>query len=82
MAHNWTDADIALIRQAYKDRTRLLDVANKIGVSKNAVISKADKLGLTRSYGCQAIHGQQWVTDLYKEVAQKAAQTKRERKAK
>jgi hypothetical protein len=44
----WTDDMDDVVREAYRDRTRLAEVAQRLGVSRNAVIGRARRLGLNR----------------------------------
>lgn len=50
MARNtqWTDEMDEVVRAAYRDRIRLAEVAQKLGVSRNAIIGRARRLGLSR----------------------------------
>ncbi len=45
---DWSEHHDAAIREAYSRRTRLADVAEKIGVSRSALIGRARRLGLCK----------------------------------
>jgi hypothetical protein len=45
---DWSEEHDAIVREAYDQRIRLADVAEKIGVSRNAVIGRARRIGLCK----------------------------------
>lgn len=47
MAFDWTDEIISLLRTLWNDGRTTMEIARQIGISKNAVVGKAHRLGLT-----------------------------------
>ncbi len=55
MITKWTPAMDDIVREAYKNRTRLRDVADQLGVSRNAVIHRAFRLNLSKPISVVAL---------------------------
>lgn len=43
----WTDADDAVLRAGYEAARRVRDIAADLGMTKNMVIARANRLGLS-----------------------------------
>jgi hypothetical protein len=70
---DWQEHHDAMVREAYDKRIRLAEVAEKIGVSRNAVIGRARRLGLSKpcSIAYLEVAQQDWRREQMKEIRSK-----------
>lgn len=67
---DWQEHHDAMIREAYDKRIRLAEVAQKIGVSRSALIGRARRMGLCKpcSIAYLEVAQQDWRKEQLKEM--------------
>ena len=78
----WNDEKDTVIRQAYRDRTRLAEVAERLGTTRNAIAGRAFKLGLSKPIRIVALEISQksWRIEQHTEIGRKISENSREKR--
>lgn len=73
MTGKWTPEMDEIVTEAYRNRTRLAVIADQLGVTRNAITSRAFKLGLSKPIHLAAweVSQQPWRINQFKNSGRK-----------